>query len=272
MRLLVATLRKLARRPATWVTFALILALLALMYFALIVAGRTSQDVSTALGARVLVTFPGAYEIILALVLGVGGFLAVAYGAAVAGSEWGWGTLKAAIARGESRSRYQLLTFAGVVLATWIGLLLVFGIGVLGSVVGALVLNQPLAGIADPEGLGRLPEAFARAGLSLAMHVAFGYAVATLARSQLAGIAVGIGLYFAEGISGFFLPDVIKWLPFSASSAVTSGGGAATVGSGPGSVTIAALDPGTAVLVTLGWLAVALALTALATERAEIGG
>ena len=36
------------------------------------------------------------------------------YGAAIAGSEWTWGTLKAAVARGESRSRYQLLSFASI--------------------------------------------------------------------------------------------------------------------------------------------------------------
>ena len=54
-------------------------------------------------------TFPGAYELVLALILGIGGLLAVTYGAAIAGSEWGWGTLKAAVARGESRSRYTHL-------------------------------------------------------------------------------------------------------------------------------------------------------------------
>ena len=47
------------------------------------------------------------------------------------------------------------------------------------------------------------------------MNAAFGYAVATVARSQLAGIAVGVGLFFAEGIAGLFLPDVFQWFPFS---------------------------------------------------------
>ena len=55
--------------------------------------------------------------------------------------------------------------------------------------------------------------------LALSMDAALGFAIATIARSQLAGIAVGIGVYFAEGIAGLFLPDVIKWFPFSAASA-----------------------------------------------------
>ena len=50
-----------------------------------------------------MLTFPGAYDQVLSFILGLGGRFAVIYGAAVAGSEWSWGMLKAAVARGESR-------------------------------------------------------------------------------------------------------------------------------------------------------------------------
>ena len=40
----------------------------------------------------------------------------MAYAAAIAGSEWTWGTLKTAVARGESRSRYMLTTYLGIAL------------------------------------------------------------------------------------------------------------------------------------------------------------
>ncbi len=65
MRLLVANLRKLVRRPASWVTLILLLALLALIFVALIAAARTSPEPEAALGARLFVTFPGAYELVL---------------------------------------------------------------------------------------------------------------------------------------------------------------------------------------------------------------
>ena len=55
-----------------------------------------------------LITFPGAYDNILAFMLGLGGLFGVIYGAAIAGSEWTWGTFKTSVARGESRSRYLL--------------------------------------------------------------------------------------------------------------------------------------------------------------------
>jgi len=56
---------------------------------------------------------------------------------------------------------------------------------------------------------------------------ALGFAIATLTRSQLAGIGVGIALYFGEMFAAIFLPDVVKFLPFNAATAVvaTTGGG-----------------------------------------------
>jgi hypothetical protein len=273
MRLLGATLRKLVRRPASWVTLLLLLGLLALLYLALIAAARTATDPQAALGARLFVTFPGAYELVLTLIIGIGGLLAVTYGAAIAGTEWTWGTLKSAVARGESRARYTITTYLGVALCTWLGLLVAFALGTVGAAAGATVLGVGLGGLTDPEGLGRLPELFGRSALALAMNAAFGYAVATLARSQLAGIGVGVGLFFAEGIAGIFLPDVFQWFPFSAASAVTQPAGGAALGDGGGAGAIVTqLDPNTALVVTTAWLVVSLGVAALFTERAEIGG
>ena len=166
----------------------------------------------------------------LTLILGIGGLLAVTYGAAIGGSEWGWGTLKAAVARGESRSGYTLLNYAAVAVFVVIGLVISYLLGVVAAAFGAVILGAGLDGMSNRDALLRLPELFGRAGLALAMNAAFGYAVATVARSQLAGIAVGVGLYFAEGIAGIFLSDVFKWFPFSASSAVTAASGAAAGG------------------------------------------
>jgi len=255
MRLLGANLRKLLRRPASWVTLLLLIALLALIYFALIAAARTATDPQAALGARLFVTFPRAYELVLTLILGIGGLLAVTYGAAIGGSEWGWGTLKAAVA-----------------VFVILGLALAFLIGVVGAAIGALVLGAGLDGMTDRDGLLGLPELFGRAGLALSMNAAFGYAVATVARSQLAGIAVGVGLFFAEGIAGLFLPDVFQWFPFSASSAVTAANGDAAIGGGGASAIVTQLDPNTAIIAVVVWLVVALGVTAVFTERAEIGG
>ncbi len=136
VRLLRADLRKLRRRPATWVTFLLLVALHALVTFFVIVGSKASADPMAALAARQFLTFPTAYELILSMVIGIGGLLAVTYGAAIAGSEWSWGTLKAAVARGEGRATYTLVGFTAVAVFTWVGLVGAFLVGVAVTALG----------------------------------------------------------------------------------------------------------------------------------------
>jgi hypothetical protein len=271
VRLLRSNLRKLRTRPATWVTFLLLVGLYALVLFSVVLASRLTTDPMAGLAARQYLTFPAAYELTLALLLGVGGLLAVAYGAAIAGSEWAWGTIKAAVARGEGRAQLTLLGFAGVAVYTWLGMLGAFLAGVAMTALGALLSGVDVSGLADGEALLRLPELFARAGLALAMNAALGFAIATVTRSQLAGIVLAIGLYFAEGIAGIFAPHVFKWFPFTASGAVVGGGDGGSVVVN-GAEVGATLDTTTAIAVTVLWLAAALAIAVVRTERAEITG
>jgi ABC-2 type transport system permease protein len=268
MRLFVAGLQKLVKRPATFVTFGLLVGLLALIYLAV---GATARQVSTAgnggAQALLLVTFPGAYTLLLSFILGLGGLFAMIYGAAIAGSEWTWGTLKAAVARGESRSRYQLLWFASIAVMVGIGMLLAFAIGVVVTIIAAALAGVATTGLDDSATLGSLPELLARGWLALGEACALGFTIATVARSQLAGIGVGIAVYFGEQFASIFLPDIVKYLPFDAASAVV-----ATPGEFSGGATIARLDPNVALVVVAAWLIGALVVTALFTERAEISG
>ena len=269
MRLFVAGLRKLVRRPATWVTFGLLVGLLALIYIAV---GATARQQTTGNGGRaalLLLTFPGAYSLLLSFILGLGGLFAMIYGAAIAGSEWTWGTLKAAVARGESRSRYQLLSFASIAVMVGIGMLIAFAIGIVVAIVSAGLAQVPTDGVGDAATIGTFPELFARGWLALAEATALGFAIATIARSQLAGIGVGIGVYFGEQFASIFLPDIVKYLPFNAATAVVAT--SSSLGGG-GGATVARLSPDTALVVVAAWLIGALVVSALFTERAEISG
>jgi hypothetical protein len=268
MRIFVAGLRKLVRRLASWLTFGLLCGILILIFVAV---GATTAEAEgpEAIAAQFLLTFPGAYEQIVAFILGLAGLLAVIYGAAIAGSEWGWGTLKSAVARGESRSGYMLATFAAVTLMIGIGLVLAFGVGVGAAVVGANLAGISTEGLGDTETLAGLPERLARTWLGITTIGALGFAIATLARSQLAGIGVGIGLFFGEQFAGIFLPDIVRWLPFNAATAVLSVPQPPDGGGGP---VFEALDPNLALLVAGAWLVGSLLVAALFTERAEIAG
>ena len=268
MRIFRAGLLKLLPRPATWVTLGILLALITLIFLA--IGASSGQMRSQPGGERALdiLRFPAAYASVLSFILGLGGLLAVIYGAAIAGSEWTWGTLKNAVARGEGRVSYMILTFAAVAVLTGIGMLVAFAVGVGVAAVGAGLAGLPTTGIGDGATLSALPEKLARSWLAITEEAALGFAIATIARSQLAGIGAGIAIYFGESFATLFLPDIIKFLPFNAASAVieTTGGG------GFGGGTIARLDPGAAIVVVVAWLVGAMVVAAVATERADIGG
>ena len=273
MRLLVASIRKLIRRPATFITLGLLVGLMALIFIAV---GATAKQQPTAVAREaslMLVTFPDAYAFIVSFIIGLGGLFGVIYAAAIAGSEWTWGTLKAAVARGESRSRYQLLSLAAIALVLGVGILIAFAIGVVVALIGAGLAGAPTAGLSDSTTLGQLPELLGRGWFALVEEGVLGFTIATLARSQLAGVGVGIAVYFAEQFATIFLPDVVKYLPFHAADAVvaTNGGGGG-FGGGNGGAQLAQLDPNAAILVVAAWLVAGLVVTALFTERAEISG
>jgi hypothetical protein len=150
-----------------------------------------------------------------------------------------------------------------------IGMFLAFLMGVVMAVIGASLLNVSLSGMGSSDALADLGQQLGRSALSLAMSTAIGFAIATITRSQLAGIGVGIVLYFAESIAGIFLPGVIKWFPFSAAGSVVAQDPAFNNNGGPA---LERLDPNLAVVVVLVWLVVGLLVAALWTERAEIAG
>jgi hypothetical protein len=274
MRLLASGVRKLVRRLATFVTFGLLAGLLVLIMLAVgATANRAGGSEAQRAAALALVTFPAAYDSILAFMLGLGGLLAVTYGAAIAGSEWTWGTLKNAVARGESRSRYMLVSFAAVAIVIAIGLLAVFVVGIGAAIVGANLAGVPTSGIDDAETLRRLPEQIGRGTLAVVEEGALGFTIATLARSQLAGIGAGIALYFGESFARLFLPDIVKFLPFTvANSAIATGAGGGFGGGGGGAPPIARLEPDVALALVVAWLVGSLLVTAIVTERAEISG
>ena len=270
MRIFVAGLRKLVGRPASFVSVGLLVGLLGLILIASATVGQNG-DARGAAAARALLTFPGAYDFILSFMLGLGGLVAVTFAAAIAGSEWGWGTLKSAVARGESRTRYMLATFAAIAVMIALGLAITFLLGVALALLAATIAGISTAGVTDAGTLARLPAMAARGWFAIVEEAALGFAIATLARSQLAGIGAGLAFYFGELFATIFLPDIVKYLPFAVANASIDTGGGGGFGGGSG-WTVTALPPDTALVLVALWLVGSLVVTVLFTERAEITG
>ena len=142
-------------------------------------------------------------------------------------------------------------------------------VGVGAAVAGAGIAGLGTEGIGDQDALLALPDQLWRVWLALAEAGAIGFAFATLARSPLAGVGAGIALYFIESFAALLLPDVVRWLPFSAAAAVISGADTSGLQGGVGGEP---LEPTTALVVVLVWLLGALAVAAVSAERAEITG
>ena len=272
MRIFAAGLRKLVGRPASFVSVGLLVGLLGLIILASATVGQNGDDPGDGRAARALLTFPGAYEFVLSFMFGLGGLIAVTFAAAVAGSEWSWGTLKSIVARGESRARYMLLSFAAVALMIGVGLFITFVLGVALVVAGASIAGISTAGITDADTLGRLPAMAARGWFAVVEEAGIGFAIATLARSQLAGIGAGLAFYFGELFATVFLPDIVKYMPFAVANASIDIGGGGFGGGGGGGGLTEALPPDTALLLVGAWLVGSLLVTVLVTERAEITG
>ena len=148
-------------------------------------------------------------------------------------------------------------------------MLVAFAAGVVITFLAAKLGGISTDGITDTSIFGNLPEQFLRGWFGLVEVGAVGFTIATLARSQLAGVGAGIGIYFAESFAGLLLPDIVKYLPFAAASALIKTDAAL---GGNGGATLPRLDPDSAVFVVAAWLVASLAVTALFTERAEISG
>lgn len=273
MTLFLSGVRKLRRRAATIVTFGLLGGLLTLIIIAVATTrggpgGPGGGGGGPPFDPLLLVTFPAAYELVLSFILQIGGLFALIFGAAIAGSEWSWGTLKSAVARGESRGWYMLSLFAAIAVVTTIGLLVTFLIGVVAAVVGATIAGIPLDGIGDLDAITALADPLVRGLVGIIAQAALGFAIATLARSQLAGIGAGIGLYLGGAFATIFLPDIVRYLPAQLASAAV--GASSRFGNGQPSVSTVA--PEVAVVLLIVWLIASLVVALGFAERAEITG
>jgi ABC-type transport system involved in multi-copper enzyme maturation permease subunit len=275
MSLAVVGLRKFWTRTATLVSI-LVGAILVGLEFALVGVGYRSAPSGTSGLDKTTVTwllsFPGAFDAVISLVFAFFGLVALIYVATASGSEWSWGTLKVAVTRGQSRWQYVVATFASLSIILLIGMLITFVAGILAVVVGASIAGLPVGNPSDPSALGGMLVKLARCWVALIGLTSVGYAVAMIAKSQMAGIGTVIGYFIASIFAPALLPEIVKeifkYLPFSAAGDSIGIAGPPT--SGPPSAV--ALDPNVALLITIGWLVGCLAVASLSVERAEISG
>jgi ABC-2 type transport system permease protein len=186
-------------------------------------------------------TLPGSLSTALGMAHGIGLVLLAVLTASVVGSDYGLGTLRPILARGTGRLSYlagKLL----VLVAVSAGAMLVVVIATAVSSLVASAIAQPPPGAA--EGLRDWTDAALDLPLTWASFIpfiAFTGMVTVLTRSSAAGMAIGLGYYFAEGILAAALSAFFEWFEAAAAlmlirniNALSGGGfgfGGAEIGS-----------------------------------------
>jgi hypothetical protein len=163
----------------------------------------------------------------------------------------------------------MLITYVAVAVMIAVGLVVTFGVGVVAAIIGAHLADVSTSGLGDSATLSALPERLLKGWVAVVEEGALGFTIATLARSQLAGIGAGIAFYFGEGFASLFLPDIVKYLPFSVANASLATG---TSTSGVFAGGASALPADQAQVLVVVWLVGVLIVAALFSDRAEITG
>ncbi|MFV2064580.1 MAG: hypothetical protein ACC726_13880, partial [Chloroflexota bacterium] len=198
MGLLWISLVKLAKRPATWVVLIILLGLIAMVFIGLAASSGQLSDAGDEVQVRLVLGFPNAYTVLVGIILSFGGLLALSYGAAVIGAEWSSGTIRSIVARGESRIRFSMITFAAIAVVIAVGVVAAFAIGTALAILAAGIAGVSTAEATAADTISTFPDLLARTWLGVTEQAAIGFAIAMIFRSQLAGIGAGLALYFAE--------------------------------------------------------------------------
>jgi hypothetical protein len=255
MRLLRGELRKLVKRPATGIVLVLLAVVLAMIYVGLGIAAATIPSDEGGQDFASLLTFPAAYEGLLGLFPLFGGLTLAIYAGLIVGSEWSWGTLRLAIARGEGRARYLMATFTAIAVLALVGLLVLFGLGVLFTVVSGTLAGFPTGDLGDAAALRALPANLILAWVGTLVIAALAYATSSIARSQVAGIGLVVALFFGEQFASVFIPpDVMRFAPLSSAGGLLAPEGSLLI----------------ALAVALAYLFASLVVAAIVLDRSEI--
>jgi hypothetical protein len=286
MRLVQAELIKMRHRTMTWVLLGTQIGVMAFVFVAVgLLVGPALADVQGLPLPETHTPWRISGAIVGDFVFGgLGSLLVVIYAGAMVGAEYSWGVLRNPIARGEGREHYMLAKASAIGIVLCIGAAIAFVAGFLMVVITAIVAGLNM-GPFSLETLVQLAGGWGLGMVVLLERAAIAIAVATLLRSQLAGIVVAVVLYVAEPIIAniaaavsqlgqMFDPNpepVVHWsqyLPFSVGSSVLNEGFVALPAPLPGLVANVPLWQ--ALAVVLGYTTVAVVGAMLILRRQEI--
>lgn len=194
--LLSSELFRLRKRPQSWILLAIAFLLTSLVYGGFVVGARLTSGDDQADLSEVL-TFPQLEGFGLSIALGFfGSVMVIIIAAGMMGNEYSWNTLRPLVARARSRSGLLTAKFLTLLIYT-----VLFTAALTALTAGLSLVGSALAGVDAQYSTDILGDAFLFAGKSTYVnlpYLAFAFLLATVARSNAAGIAGALGLSFIE--------------------------------------------------------------------------
>ncbi|MBA2552222.1 MAG: ABC transporter permease [Geodermatophilaceae bacterium] len=268
-----AELLKLRKRPAAWVLGGVWLTMLVtfaylLPYFAAPDGGGPGGGlVSDLLPAGIVGNTVGGYALF-------GGALVMILGALVAGSEYGWGSLKTVLTQRPGRLSVFGGTVAALAVILFAAVLISFAVSAGASAAIASAESLPIAwpSVAD------IVQGIAAGWLVLMMWCLFGLLLGTLTRGT--ALAIGLGLVWALVVENLirasanaldWLDAVQRVLPGVNAGSLVAALGARGIEDGEGTPGVAAIVSGTQGTVVVAVLLVAFAaVAAVLVQRRDV--
>lgn len=183
------------KRAQSWILVAIIVAIETLFYGGMTIAQAVREDGASLRESLLVATIEDNGLAFLGL---VGPILAVIFASSLIGSEYGWNTLRPVLAR--ARTRTALLSAKWLTALLYVAVLA--AVGVLITMVAATV-SSLVAGEGAGWSLSTLVDAVVISGrfvLGFLPLAALALFVALLARSNAAGIAIGVAYGFVEPV------------------------------------------------------------------------
>lgn len=267
---------KLVKRPASWVLGSIQVLTLVLFGYLVtyaFVANAESGEVPEGMNvdqAMQTILPENVLVAVLANLSGLGGALALVFGAMVVGGEYGWGTLKLVFSQRPGRLNVlwgKFLALGAVLAVLSVGILL---IAVLSSALVAGLLDEA----SDWPSLGEMLKGLGASWLVLFVWTSLGGFLAVVFRGT--ALAIGVGLAYALVIEGLALGLPIGGDAFDNVRKAFLGKNTTDLAGAFGELPQAlgtageAVDPGQAVLVIIAYTVVFLAVSALLFKRRDV--
>ena len=196
--LLAVELLKVRKR---WMPYILLLATVALLAIHIFLSGylawRTTDDFQFQQESLRFFALPWSLPALLDTTQYWGAILIGIVAASMVATEHGWGTVRQALIRGQTRSGYLTTKLLGIAVLGSIGFLLAFGVGLGFSIIASALADRPIT-LDLPSGNGPslldVALMILRAAYALLPYVLLAFCLAVVGRSTTLGV-VGILLF-----------------------------------------------------------------------------